>query len=51
MKLYNMNIIPNLLIDIKPILTFNFIRLSELQELLLNLYIVTHSYYLRKLKN
>mgnify|MGYP001168201278 FL=1 len=51
MKLYNMNIIPNLLIDIRPILTFNFIRLSELQELLLNLYIVTHAYYLRKLKN
>ena len=50
MKFYNMNIIPNLLIDIRPILTFNFIRLSELQELLLNLYIVTHAYYLRKLK-
>ena len=50
MKIYNMNIIPNLLIDIRPILTFNFIRLSELQELLLNLYIVTHAYYLRKLK-
>ena len=30
------------------IFTFNFIRLSELQELLFNYYILTHSYYLSK---
>ncbi len=30
--------------------TFNFVRLSELQELLFNCYIVSHSYYLIKFK-
>ena len=30
------------------VFTFNFIRLSELQELLFNYYILTHSYYLSK---
>ena len=40
LELYNKEIFPNLIIDIIPILTFNFIRLSELQELLFNLYIV-----------
>tara|TARA_B100001248_G_C27293628_1_gene413689 strand:- start:131 stop:922 length:792 start_codon:yes stop_codon:yes gene_type:complete len=49
LELYNKEIFPNLIIDIIPILTFNFIRLSELQELLFNLYIVTHAYYLSKL--
>ena len=28
------------------IITFNFVRLSELQELLFNLYLVSHAYYL-----
>ena len=32
------------------IISFNFIRLSELQELLFNFYILCHSYYLMKLK-
>ena len=32
------------------IISFNFIRLSELQELLFNLYILCHSYYLIKLR-
>jgi hypothetical protein len=32
------------------IISFNFVRLSELQELLFNFYILWHSYYLIKLK-
>ncbi len=32
------------------IITFNFIRLSELEELLFNFFIVSHSFYLIKLK-
>ncbi len=39
--------------DIKPreivdLITFNFLRLSELIELLFNYYILTHSYYFFK---
>ena len=33
------------------IISFNFVRLSELQELLFNFYILWHSYYLIKLKH
>ena len=51
LEYYNKDIFPNLIIDIIPIITFNFIRLSELQELLFNLYIFTHAYYLSKLKD
>jgi hypothetical protein len=32
------------------IISFNFVRLSELQELLFNFYILWHSYYLNKVK-
>ena len=39
------DIILNIFFDI---FTFNFIRLSELQELLFNYYILTHAYYLNK---
>ena len=51
LELYNKDIFPNLIIDVTTIITFNFIRLSELQELLFNLYIVTHAYYLSKLQD
>ena len=40
-----LDIILNTFFDV---FTFNFIRLSELQELLFNYYILTHSYYLSK---
>ena len=32
------------------ILSFNFVRLSELQKLLFNFYILWHSYYLVKVR-
>ena len=32
------------------IITFNFVRLSELEELLFTFYILNHSYYLTKFK-
>ena len=34
-------------VDLTQLLTFTFIRLSELQELLFNLYIISHVYYLK----
>tara|TARA_Y100001958_G_C21100749_1_gene450808 strand:+ start:55 stop:870 length:816 start_codon:yes stop_codon:yes gene_type:complete len=34
-------------IDLIQLITFNFIRLSELQELLFNFYIIGHAYYLK----
>tara|TARA_B100001057_G_scaffold432970_1_gene461476 strand:+ start:53 stop:841 length:789 start_codon:yes stop_codon:yes gene_type:complete len=38
----------NFSIDLIQIISFNFVRLSELQELLFNLYILSHIYYLKK---
>ena len=34
-------------IDLVQLISFNFIRLSELQELLFNFYIISHAYYLK----
>ena len=34
-------------VDLTQLLSFTFIRLSELQELLFNLYIISHVYYLK----
>ena len=39
----------NFSIDLTQIISFNFVRLSELQELLFNLYILSHVYYLKSL--
>ena len=41
----------NFSIDIFQLLSFNFIRLSELQELLFNFYIINHVYYLKNIFN
>ena len=39
------------LVDLTQLITFNFIRLSELHELLFNLYIISHIYYLKNFFN
>ena len=41
----------NFSIDLIQLLSFNFIRLSELQELLFNFYIIFHVYYLKNFFN
>ena len=35
-------------VDFIQLISFNFIRLSEFQELLFNFYIISHVYYLEK---
>ena len=41
----------NFSVDLTQLITFNFIRLSELQELLFNFYILCHAYYLNNFFN
>ena len=41
----------NFSIDLIKLVSFNFIRLSELHELLLNFYLITHAYYLKNFFN
>lgn len=41
----------NFKIDLIRLITFNFIRLSELHELLFNFYIISHIYYLKNFFN
>ena len=41
----------NFQVDLTQLITFNFIRLSELQELLFNFYIICHAYYLKNFFN
>lgn len=41
----------NFSVDLTQLLTFTFIRLSELQELLFNFYIISHVYYLKNFSN
>ena len=38
-------------VDLTQLITFNFIRLSELHELLFNFYIISHIYYLKNFFN